>query len=1031
MKIDRSTFASLKQALQARQVGLDELEAMYYVENDNPPLSKDSVIRVTQYLQSQHETMTVPTDMIDITDARSGIRATLDVAKLSPTMLLLPLPAKAVATIIHKARLKTVGIPEYRIRINLKRETPIEPASLAATEAFSALRAGSGQLTFRLKRRYSFTRNNLRIDMTAVRMLRSATTTTTNIRSSVPSLNDVACMPETYEMEVEWIGPTKLESDIAATAAAKEIMAQFSVLLKLVDGTVGCILSVSEHAAVVEEYKVLGARIAGTGGGRSGIAARFIGPKPITLELEHLRCNESSPCIERQYTVTPKADGERRLLFVSATGRVYTISDRLGVMDTSLSTKTWRSCILDGEHIVHLNEFLVFDAYAINGDDIMGRPLMLEPPMQSKQKQQRKNNIVYGGTTRLGAAAQVIADASAPAPAKAYRLSLKEFRYIAEPEWPLDEACRHFFRLRDTGKIPYEVDGLVFTPALEAVPQAVAGRTWGAVMKWKPPEMNTIDFQVQIRDRDSLAVINGTPHALIELLVGQDPWMAKPLTAYAYLTGEAAERMRTLKGTLYAAVPFAPDGMDRSTCYIPIEQGGRMRCLNGDEIIDGSVVEFAFDAHPGLDYSSRRDVAASWRPLRMRWDKTSKQAQTGNVTANKYVTANAVWRTIRYPITQADLESAREKRHLRLDAETGKSGAAEGTYYVAMVEPKKTADAMRRFHNIWVKRQSLLLKFPASSGLGRSVYDFGCGTGGDLSKWIEMGARRVMGIDKFASNLYNPDLRWKGAYVRLLQSGRQTDTTGMRVVFLPIDASKPFATDNERRVYARTLLSEENGDRDVAHVLWNLVDSRSVKSSTLRTYMGYAAGVYDLAVCMFAIHYFFDTPKSLSVFARNVASVLRPGGHFIGCCLDGDLVDAALLKDARGEGDSIGGAAWRITRRYPVSEGLTSFNRQIDVYMKSIGQQLPESLVSFTVLQQAMAEVGLFPPSKDKCKTLGLSGDAPTGTFRQLFEDMQREVASGDMLPKDRSAAMEALKMSADEKRYSFLNRWFVFESRP
>ena len=167
MKVDPATFASLRRVLLERRPGLDEVEAVYS-HADGPPLAKDGVVRLLQYLNAHGpaggylplSTGGRPVDTLDVADARSGLRATVAMPRPSsdaPDDLPL-LPLRPDAVVIRKERIKSVGLPEYRLRVNMKRETPV-PAGAAdaeAVQAFSPLRAGAGQLTYRLKRRYSF-----------------------------------------------------------------------------------------------------------------------------------------------------------------------------------------------------------------------------------------------------------------------------------------------------------------------------------------------------------------------------------------------------------------------------------------------------------------------------------------------------------------------------------------------------------------------------------------------------------------------------------------------------------------------------------------------------------------------------------------------------------------------------------------------------------------------------------------------------------------------------------------------------------
>ena len=100
----------------------------------------------------------------------------------------------------------------------------------------------------------------------------------------------------------------------------------------------------------------------------------FIGPSSISLEQKNIMpidIDSSVPNINRPYTVTDKADGERKLLFISKVGKIYLIDTNMRVQFTGSVTKHKSSCntIIDGEHVLNdkvgnfINLFLCFDIY--------------------------------------------------------------------------------------------------------------------------------------------------------------------------------------------------------------------------------------------------------------------------------------------------------------------------------------------------------------------------------------------------------------------------------------------------------------------------------------------------------------------------------------------------------------------------------------------------------------------------------------------------------------------------------------------
>ena len=55
----------------------------------------------------------------------------------------------------------------------------------------------------------------------------------------------------------------------------------------------------------------------------------------------------------------------------------------------------------------------------------------------------------------------------------------------------------------------FHTDGLIFVPIYEHYP--LQGKTWDSFFKWKPPELNTIDFLVKFVKDENGNIIN-SPH---------------------------------------------------------------------------------------------------------------------------------------------------------------------------------------------------------------------------------------------------------------------------------------------------------------------------------------------------------------------------------------------------------------------------------------------------------------------------------------------------------------------------------------
>ena len=131
---------------------------------------------------------------------------------------------------------------------------------------------------------------------------------------------------------------------------------------------------------------------------------------------------------------------------------------------------------------------------------------------------------------------------------------------------------------------------------------------------------------------------------------------------------------------------------------------------------------------------------------------------------------------------------------------------------------------LKKYHNAI---KSGLLKYFAKDK--DSLLDMCCGRGGDIHKWIECNVGKVVGLD-----------------------------------ISPLEIVEAMRRYNEARKKRKTRL-----EASFKHVtcLGTKVLSWNTK--------------YDVVTCMFAIHYFFVSEESIKIFFKNVASALKPGGHFI------------------------------------------------------------------------------------------------------------------------------------------------------
>ena len=113
----------------------------------------------------------------------------------------------------------------------------------------------------------------------------------------------------------------------------------------------------------------------------------FIGPSSISLEVANIvpvDTDSNIPNINNKYTVTEKADGLRKLLYISKIGKIYLINTNMNVQFTGMVTKhrNMYNSIIDGEHVLYdkagnyINYYLAFDIYHKNGENFKGLPFI-------------------------------------------------------------------------------------------------------------------------------------------------------------------------------------------------------------------------------------------------------------------------------------------------------------------------------------------------------------------------------------------------------------------------------------------------------------------------------------------------------------------------------------------------------------------------------------------------------------------------------------------------------------------------------
>jgi hypothetical protein len=100
-----------------------------------------------------------------------------------------------------------------------------------------------------------------------------------------------------------------------------------------------------------------------------------------------------------------------------------------------------------------------------------------------------------------------------------------------------------------------------------------------------------------------------------------------------------------------------------------------------------------------------------------------------------------------------------------------------------------------------------------------------------------------------------------------------------------------------------------------------------------------------------------------------------------------------------------------------------SLGYAINVFQESINQTFREYLVNFEYFTRIMEDYGFILVTKEEAISMNLPDG--TGLFSELFVQMQQELKQN---PKRNSEYGSAPYMSAEERRISFMNRYFIFK---
>jgi len=886
----------------------------------------------------------------------------------------------------------------FSFRISYQKETDMNDGQPAIKQLITEW--PNLKKNFRFINRVSFTHPDypIRFDLSVVK---------SNINSKQYNIQDskVFEATEKYEIEIEIINQD-IKVDDTVPTLEKYIKGCIKIVLSGIQGTNYPIGSDTKRDVIKSYHKLLHGRT------KDYLVPRdFCGPASYTLELKNIQPDiegsSAVPNIRNNYTVTDKADGARKLLYIDKDGKVYFIPTTAAIEFTGIITKDSGlfSTIIDGEHILHdknggfFDTFAAFDIYYLGGKSVRENSFVpLKPTATAKKYRLPLLNSVVKDLSK-----QIILVTGKPVTMK---IVAKKF-YLGTETMPIFSGCYSILQKEKDGLFPYETDGLIFTPASFGVGGGREGEasrptktTWIHSFKWKPSQFNTIDFLISVRksgsgvekignifkngiDTDSTDQI--IQYKMLTLRCGFDQ------TKHGFLNpcqdvlddsfpsmggGDNNENYKPA-----AFYPTNPYDNQAHSCHLILSKDASgdyaMICENGDIIEDNAIVEFS--------YAVDQEPHYRWKPLRVRYDKTAELKSGQKNYGNAYHVANGNWHSIHNPVTDTMLSTGENIPEETMD----------DVYYDRKKERNFTRN-LRHFHNTGVKKMLI----DKVTKRGNTLIDFSVGKAGDLSKWTHSNLGFVFGLDISRDNIEN---KHDGACVRYLKARRDNRAVPY-CLFINANASL--------NIKSGLAAFTEKGKEIAQSIFGEIPKNQKLGEAVARQY-GVVKKGFDVGSCQFSLHYFFENNDTLQGFLRNITECIKEGGYFIGTCYDGSKIFNALKEKKRGESCCIlqegEEKVWEVVKNYDsdvFKPDETSVGYAINVYQETINKYFREYLVNFDYLIRVMENYGFKPVNQTEAKELGLPEGV--GNFKQLYNT--------------------SFQMSPDERKISYYNNYFVFK---
>lgn len=761
----------------------------------------------------------------------------------------------------------TIDIDELDMRARLSLEEDVTKSEIKTLTEITHTELE--KITFRFKHRTSLF--VLKKDSEFVRIDVTMTRTTKNpkrINITIPN----------YELEIEY----GLIKGSTSTDAFNTMLKESEIIHKILQQS-NYIINNSTAERVLSYYK----QIASVSATATNLDAR----QPVSLEIQHI-----TEVIPDRYAVTDKADGDRYFLVVM-NKHVYFISTNLNVRESGIDLKDSGAdgTICDGEYIfvpkLNRHIYMIFDCLMYGSTDLRAESSILKRQQNADElvekyfifgKQQGYKSNTYNSSGEFNL--DNIVEHHKKEIRKFYDaldndIQLEKDKVLVRrkyfipalgaKKWEIFRYSEMIWKLYtedSTIKCPYLLDGLIYHP-IEQAYVTNARESKLSEFKWKPPQKNSIDFYIEFeKDKETRKVITVYDNSNEEYVRNKPYRICKLYVGKKIKVSEQPVLFREREQGYWA--------------YIFLEDG-EARDVEGNIISDNTVVEFAYSMDPEVPERFR------WIPLRTRHDKTESVLRFGKRYGNYIDIADKVWRSISVPILISDISDLAKGNNpdkniflydKKIEALRNKIGheiivsaSKENAYYQKITN---LAKPMRQFHN-FIKSNMIYTYFHPmyENNKQLSIFEFGCGRGGDIMKYYYAKASYYVGIDISKEGITSPI---DGAISRYNQSKR-THPDFPKMHFIHADGGSLLNYEEQSKALGG--MNTENKQ---------LIEKFFPTNGKVT--------MFDRVNCQFVMHYFLKDATTWSNFKQNLNMVLRNGGYFLATCFDGVKV-AQLLKE--------------------------------------------------------------------------------------------------------------------------------------